>query len=72
MLNDDDPDRTTAQMDPNLKLRVDGELAAADGKDDDVPRYRPQARAMLGKKIPSFHLTEKPCSVRDSTLPVGR
>jgi hypothetical protein len=51
-LNDDDPDRTTAQMDPNLKLRVDGELAAADGKDDDVPRYRPQARAMLGKKIP--------------------
>ena len=51
-LDVDDPDRTTAQMGPNLKLRVDGELAAAGEEDDDVPRYRPQARATLGKKIP--------------------
>ena len=53
-LNVEDPDRTTAQMDPNMKLRVDGELAAADEEDDDVPRYRPEARATLGKKFPRF------------------
>jgi hypothetical protein len=38
-----------------LKLGVDGEPAAAD-EDEPVPRYRPQARAILGKKIPRFSL----------------
>jgi hypothetical protein len=40
-----------------LKLRVDGEPAAADEEDEDVSRCRPQARAMLGKKIPRFSFT---------------
>ena len=56
-LNVEDPDRTTAQIDPGLKLRVGGELAAADEEDEDIPRYRPQARAMLGKKVPRFPFT---------------
>jgi hypothetical protein len=56
-LNVDDPDRTTAQIDSDLKLRVGGELAAADEEDEDVPRYRPQARAMLGKKVARFPFT---------------
>jgi len=34
-----------AQIDPNLKLRVDGEPAAADEEDEGVPRYRPLALA---------------------------
>ena len=55
-LNVDDPDRTTAQIAPELKLHVDGEPAAADVEDEDIPRYRPQARAMRGKKIPRFSL----------------
>lgn len=57
-LNVDDPDRTTAQIDSNLKLRVDGEPVAADEEDEDVPRYRPQARAMLGKKVARFPFTD--------------
>jgi hypothetical protein len=56
-LNVNDPDRTTAQVAPKLKLCVDGEPAAADEEDEDVSRYRPQARAMLGKKIPRFSFT---------------
>jgi hypothetical protein len=38
-----------------LKLGVDGEPVAAD-EDEPVPRYRLQARAILGKKIPRFSL----------------
>lgn len=54
-LNVDDPDRTTAQIAPNLKLHVDGKPAATvEDEDEDGPRYRPQARAMLGKKIARF------------------
>jgi len=57
-LNVDDPDRTTAQIAPKLKLRVDGELAAADeDEDEDEPRYRPQARMVLAKKVPRFYFS---------------
>ena len=56
-LNVDDPDWTRTQIAPELKLHVDGEPAAADEEDEDVLRYRPQARAMLGKKIPRFSFT---------------
>jgi len=57
-LNVDDPDRSTAQIAPSLKLHVDGKPAAAgEDEDEDEPRYRPQARAMLGRKIPRFLFT---------------
>lgn len=50
----DDPDRTTVQITPESKLHVDGESTGADEEDEDLPRYRPQERAILGKKIPRF------------------
>ena len=58
-LNVDDLDRTTAQIAPELKLRVDGEPAAVDEEDEGVPRYigdigHRQGRC-VARKFQGFH-----------------